>query len=93
MNAGHNLHAVYEIMVGGADKDETTAWADNFNLFNNTLRAKDEATLDALQSRECTYLVETATMQIQWRSCTGTAGDPPFSIGEGLVELEAALNP
>jgi hypothetical protein len=88
-----NLHAVYEVMVGGVDMDEVTVWADNFDLYNSTLRAKDEATLDALESRECTYLVETATMQVTWRSCTGTSGAPPYSIGEGLAELDAALNP
>ena len=90
MSAGHDLHAVTTVMVG-ADLDEVTAWADNYKLFNSVVRAKDEATLDALQSRECSYVVETATMQIIWRSCTGTEGAPPFSIGEGLAELAAAL--
>jgi len=90
---GHNLRAVYEILVQGATSSDVTSWANTYGLVNHTLRAKDEQTLTELQSRECTYLVETAGMTIVWKSCTCLNGQCEPSIVPGLQQLNAALTP
>jgi hypothetical protein len=90
-NPSNNLHAVYEVLVHGEDMTDVTNWANTYQLYNTTVRAKDDQTLMQLIRRECTYLVETATMQILWQLCTGTNGQPPYSIEQGLIELDAVL--
>ncbi|MBW2526340.1 MAG: hypothetical protein JRI23_19325 [Deltaproteobacteria bacterium] len=79
--------------MSGATSTDVTNWANAYGLFNHTLRAKDDDTLAQLEQRECTYLVETAAMTIQWRSCTCLGGNCEPSIVPGLAELDAALGP
>lgn len=65
-----------------------------YDLHNNTLipgASDDDAILDAFERRECTYVIETGCMTVQWRNCTGTNGQPPYSVEQGLVELQTAL--
>ncbi len=80
------------MLVNGAAANAVTSWADTYGLFNSTVRAMDDQTLSQLQSRECTYLVETASMQIVWKSCTCTNGQCEPSIVPGLQELATALS-
>jgi len=90
-NPNHNLHAVYELMVGGESPTDLDAWIFAYGLFNNTVRALDSASLAELVKRECTYVVETATMKIRWKLCSCTTGSCEPSIVPGLVELDTAL--
>lgn len=81
------------MLVNGASESDLTNWVNTYGLFNHSVRAKDDQTLTDLQGRECTYLVETATMRITWRLCTCLGGNCEPSIVPGLAELNAALNP
>lgn len=80
------------MLVNGATPDDVVDWANAYGLYNSTVRAKDDQTLAELENRECTYLVETASMQILWRLCTCLGGNCEPSIVPGLQELDAALN-
>ena len=84
---------MYEVLVSGGTQTDLTNWVSTYSLFNNSVRAKDDQTLSELEERECTYLVETATMEITWRLCTCLGGNCEPSIVPGLAELDAALNP
>ncbi len=96
-NPNNHLDAVYHILhANGSGGLPTEAqmdnWVTNYGLENATLASKDAAaTLTALQKRECTYLVDTNDMTITWKQCSGTNGQGPLSISEGLTQLAAAL--
>ncbi len=78
-----------------SQNDVEQGWITQYDLFNNTLIpgvSSDTDILNAFERRECTYIIETGCMTVQWVNCTGTNGQPPFSIDQGLVQLEAALD-
>ncbi len=74
--------------------DVAQGWIQPYDLYLNTLIpgvSSDSAMLSAFDSRECTYIIETGCMTVQWKNCTGTNGQPPFSAEQGLAELVIAL--
>ena len=91
-NPSNNLRAVYEVMVGGESEGDLAAWIQTYGLYNHSVRDVGSETLSQLVSRECTYLVETATMTIRWKECSCTNGACEPSIVPGLAALDAALN-
>ncbi len=75
-------------------RTELEAWIIDYDLFNNTLSpggTPGQDILDAFSVRECTYLVETGCMTVQWKECTCTTGNCVTSVELALDELEAAL--
>jgi hypothetical protein len=93
------MHAVYHVVYNGPDhgeaptRDKLDAWIETYDLVNNVLVPDDpDEAEDVFDKRECTYLLETAGMTIQWKSCTCTGGDCVTSAELGLSELQAALD-
>jgi hypothetical protein len=89
-----NLGYVYEILIQGASAQQVSDWSTQYKIFNSVMRDPTSATKAALQDRECTYLVETKTMEILWRDCTCKAGPticPETSLIVGLTKLDDAI--
>ena len=90
---------VFEIVYannGGNDPSmmEVNAWIDTYDLFNNTLMpggSSGNEILNAFDRRECTYLIETGCMTVQWRLCTCTNGACQTSAELALEWLSEAL--
>lgn len=73
---------------------ELSAWVDQYDLFNNTLMpgVTDANTiLDVFERRECTNVIETGCMTVQWKLCTCTSGQCTTSAEIALDELAVAL--
>jgi hypothetical protein len=92
------MGAVYHVVYSGDDEPPTQteidAWITAYGLYNNTLipnGSTPDEVHDAFERRECTYIVETGCMQIQWRLCTCTSGNCTTSAELGLDELSTAL--
>lgn len=92
---GNVFEVVYANNIGQPpSQSEVSGWIDAYDLFNNTLMpgATDgSAILSAFEKRECTYIIETGCMTVQWKLCSCTNGQCTTSAELALTELTAAL--
>jgi hypothetical protein len=89
---------VYHVIYSGQDEpptvEEIDTWIETYGLFTNVLLpdvSTPEEVLTAFERRECTYIVETGCMTVQWRLCTCTSGNCETSAEMALDELSTAL--
>ena len=94
-----NLGAVFEVLVGNnssqiCSQQDIMAWINMYGLYNSTIATKDMTTFTT-NDRECTFIMDTATMTIQWKECTCKSGTCPggFSAEHGLALLGTTYPP
>jgi hypothetical protein len=92
------MGAVYQVIYSGAEEppaqSEIDAWITTFGLYNSVLvpeASAPEEVLDALDRRECAFIVETGCMQIQWKLCSCGELGCDSTADVGLDELTTAL--
>jgi hypothetical protein len=83
---------VYQVIYSGDEdpplQSEIDLWITNYGLSNNTLipTGDPNEVLNALDRRECVFIVETGCMQVQWKQCGSKA------LRRGLDQLDIALS-
>jgi hypothetical protein len=99
LNGNPNLGAVFEVLVANnanqlATQQNIMGWVNQWGIYNSTV-ATTEMNTFVSSDRECTFIMDTPTMTIQWKECTCKSGTCPggFSAEHGLVLLETTYNP
>jgi hypothetical protein len=98
-NNNPNLGAVFEVLVANnanelASQQDIMGWVNQYLIYNSTVATTDMNTFVSAD-RECTFIMDTATMTIQWKECTCKSGTCPggFSAEHGLALLQSTYNP
>lgn len=92
---GSVYHVIYNNTLAQTPTEaEAENWIVQYDLYNNTLipgGSDAQTILNAFDTRECTYIVETGCMTVLYKECTCTSGNCTTSAETALEELSAAL--
>jgi hypothetical protein len=78
---------VVEVLHSG----EPLPWIQAEDLHVTVVKVKDGETLQELQSREWSYIVDLKTMKIVWTGFGSYSGQNPQSFHDALVKLHEFL--